>query len=107
MNVLGVAALLDAFEDMADAYSSGDGYVMGTNVEYGPKQEFGYHGGAYTPHMRPGIDATKAEMGRLAMQADDMDEFLKLTSLLLEGEVKSRAPVDTGNLRSSYTTQKL
>lgn len=107
MQLLGAATFLDALDDLKDTYSGGDGYVMGTNAPYAPPQEFGTYAQSGTPHLRPSIDATKREMGRLAAQADDLDQFLRLTALNLEAETKERAPVLTGHLRASYETQEL
>lgn len=108
MSLLGASAFLSGLEDMADTFSSdSDGYRVSTNVEYAAAQEFSTARMAGTPHFRPGADATKAKMARIATQASDLDEFLKLTALQWEAETKSRAPVDTGNLKASYTTDPL
>lgn len=107
MELVGAAAFLDALEDMKDAYSGGNGWVVGTNVPYSLPQEFGTYKMEGTPHVRPGIDRTRAEMGRLAVKADDMDEFLKLTAFHLEGEIKELAPHDTGHLEGSYEAEPL
>lgn len=104
-NVVGVAALLSAMENLEDAYNPSDDWVVGTNVPYSPHQEFGTYKMSAQPHMRPGIDATRAEMGRLAIEAEDIDEFIRLTAFHLEGEVKERSPVDTGHLRASYRAE--
>lgn len=108
MRLTGAAAFLDALDDLKDTYTAdGDGYVVGTNVPYSIHQEFGTYKMAAQPHVRPGIDATRAQMAEFATRADDLDEFLSLTAHHLEGEIKTRAPVDTGHLRASYRTEKL
>lgn len=108
MSLIGADAMADGFGELTDAFSSeSDGYRMGTPVPYSIHQELGTARQSGTPHLRPGMDATKAKMGQLAMQAGDLDEFLKLTALQWEAETKSRAPTDTGNLKSSYQTDPL
>lgn len=37
--------------------------------------------------------------------ADEAEKNMEIACLDLEGEIKSNAPVDTGNLRASYSTQ--
>ena len=108
MDLIGTAALLDGFDDMVDTFSGdSDGYRIGTPLEYGPPQEFGtaYQNG--TPHFRPGMDATRAKLGQIALQASDLDEFLKLAALQWQSETQSRAPVEYGTLQASYQVDEL
>ena len=108
MSLLGTAAFLEGVDDMVDMFSaSSDGYRVATNVEYAPHQEFSTAYQSGTPHFRPGLDATRAKLGQLALQASNLDEFLRLTAMTWQREVQTRAPVDTGNLRSSYTVSEL
>ena len=108
MNLLGAAAVVGGIDEMIDMFSGGsDGYRVATNVEYAAHQEFGTARQDGTAHFRPGMDATKAKMAQLATQASDLDEFLKLTALQWESETSSRAPVDTGNLKASWTAEPL
>lgn len=108
MSLLGAGAFLDGLDDMRDTFSGdSDGYRMGTAVEYADDQEFGTSAQPGTPHLRPGMDATKAQLPRISGKASGIDEWMRLVALRWEAETKSRAPVDTGNLRSSYTTEEL
>ena len=70
-------------------------------------QEFGTAHQSGTAHFRPGADATKAKMGQLALQANDLDDWLRLVASQWSAETKSRAPVLTGNLRDSYSVEEL
>ena len=100
--------MADGFGELTDAFSSeSDGYRMATTVEYAPYQEFGTAYQSGTTHFRPGADATKAKMGQLALQADDLDDWLRLVASQWSAETKSRAPVDTGNLRRSWSVEEL
>ena len=108
MSLVGAGAFLDGLDDMKDTFSGdSDGYRVSTNVEYAIHQEMGTSSQPGTPHFRPGMDDAKAKMGQLALQADSMDEWLRLTALQWEASAKSYAPVDTGNLRGSYSTEPL
>lgn len=108
MSLAGAGALIDGFDEMVETLGgSSSGYVMGTNVPYSVHQELGTSSQPGTPHVRPGMDATYAKMGRLALQADDVDEWLRLTALQWLRETKVRAPTDTGNLKSSYQVDEL
>ena len=100
--------MADGFGELADAFSSeSDGYRMATTVPYAPPQEFGTAYQSGTPHFRPGMDATKAKMGQLALQADDLDDWQRLVAYQWSAETKSRAPVLTGRLRDSYSVEEL
>ena len=108
MSLIGAGAMLDGFGEMADTFSgSSNGYRMATTVSYAPFQEFGTAYQSGTPHFRPGADATEAKMAQLATQADDLDEWVRLVAFQWERETKSRAPVLTGTLRSSWAAEPL
>lgn len=104
----GYARVISALEDLSDSLTaSGSGVVVGSNVEYAPHQEWGSQHQSGTPHVRPAVRAVGGNLSQIAANADDVDDLLLLLGLALEGEIKRRAPVDTGNLRSSYRTVKL
>lgn len=107
MQLLGAAAFLDGLDDMKDAFAAGDGgYRVGTPVRYAPHQEFGtaYQDG--TPHFRPGFDATMGHLPRLEAQASSIKGWMRLVALRWQAEAQSRAPVDSGTLRASYTVEE-
>lgn len=105
LNLIGVGAFVDALDDFTDAHTpSGSGVrIVGSNAEYASHQEFGTSRQAGTPHLRPAAHATQAQMAKLAVQADSLDDLLDRAALHLHGGVRHRAPVDTGYLRSSYS----
>lgn len=103
MRLFGAGALIDEMTERVAMMRAGDGYAVGSHLDYSLDQEYGNSHQAGTPHMRPGIDATRQHMARLALQADNLDEYLQLVSLRLVNEVQTRAPVDTGALRASYS----
>jgi hypothetical protein len=94
-------------EDTAAEWGGGGGYRVFSNVEYAYFQEYGTRYQSGTPHVRPGADKTRAQLGRIAVSADSLDEFLRKAALTLEGEIKKLAPVLTGSLRASYTTERI
>ncbi len=103
MSLTGVGSLVGAFDEMADLYTpSGEGWVVGTNVPYSVHQEYGTYKMSGTPHVRPGVDATRRQMASLAVRATSMDDFLRLTAFKLTNEIQERAPVESGNLQGSY-----
>jgi len=108
MSLLGAGAFLSGIDEMVETFDSDSGgYRLATNVQYADTQEFGSAFQDGTPHLRPGADATRAQMAQIATVAEDLDEFLKMTALRWESETKSRAPVDTGNLRASWSVSEL
>lgn len=107
-NLAGYASIISTLEDLQDSFSSdGGGVVVGTNVKYAPHQEFGTKYQQGTPHVRPAVERVGKDVERLAESADSTDDLLLMLGLAIEGEIKARAPVDTGNLRASYRTEKL
>lgn len=107
MKLLGTSTFLSALDDFTDQFTTDEAWVIGTNVEYAIHQEYGTRDQAGTPHVRPAIDDTRVQMARFATRASGLDEFMRLTALYLEGEIRRNAPVDTGHLRRSYTSQKI
>lgn len=130
MDLEGQAEFEAAIEDFAEDLTTDDPErVVGTNVEYAPHVEFGtaphtitgdplafpdgtggtafatevqHPGTDPQPHVRPGARATEGELARLAVQANSLEEFLDMAALHMEGEIKRRTPVESGNLRGSY-----
>jgi hypothetical protein len=105
ITVTGVDSFVSAIEEATN--QSEGAYRVSSNVNYSVFQEYGTRFQSGTPHVRPGVDATTQQMARIAVSANSLDDFLSRTADVLEGEIKSRAPVDTGNLRSSYTKSKI
>lgn len=105
--LLGMGSVLDELNDLTIEVGSDAVYVVGTNVTYSVHQEFGtvYQDG--TPHLRPAIRSTQSRIGQLAQKADSGDDLIRLIALDIEAGAKRRAPVDTGNLRASYTTERV
>jgi hypothetical protein len=106
-DLTGIESFQAEIEDTAAEWEGGRGYRVFSNVEYAVYQEYGTRYQSGTPHVRPGADKTRAQLGRLAVSADSLDEFLRKAALTLEGEIKQAAPVDTGTLRSSYQTERI
>lgn len=106
-NLAGYASLLSGLEDLRETVKWSGSVVVGTNTEYAPHQEFGTKYQQGTPHVRPAVQAVGGSVDRIAASADSTDDLLLLLGLAIEGEIKVRVPVDTGNLRASYRTEKL
>lgn len=106
-NLAGYASIISTLEDFKGSFSTDASVVVGTNTEYAPHQEFGTKYQQGTPHVRPAVQAVGGSVDRIASSADSADDLLLLLGLAIEGEIKTRAPVDTGTLRASYRTEKL
>jgi len=103
----GTESFQTEIEDTAAEWEGGRGYRVFSNVKYAYFQEYGTRYQSGTSHVRPGADKTRAQLGRIAVSVDSLDEFLRKAALTLEGEIKKLAPVLTGNLRASYTTERI
>lgn len=103
MSISGVSATIESTHDMQAFMSLGtDGYRVGTDVEYSIYQEYGTSTHSAQPHMRPAIDDTRRQLGKIAATSASLEDYLFKAAVYLEGETKRRAPVDTGRLRASY-----
>jgi len=103
----GFAAVMDGLSDLLEDMTTDATVVMGTNVAYAPHQEFGTRNMPAQPHVRPAIQSVSGRAEQVAAQADSAEDLLFMLGLRIETETKRRAPIDTGNLRASYRTEKL
>jgi len=87
LNVFGIAAALDMFQDVQDAVQPAV-WEVGTNVEYALYVEFGTEEHEAYPYLRPGIARAEKRFDELADKADDTDELVKLVALAIEEETK-------------------
>lgn len=125
----GAGAVENAIGDMVDNWGSGaEPREITNDTSYAPHVEWGtasheitvntapvltngtdffgkkvnHPGTDPQPYFRPAADATGAAMGRLALAANSLDEFLQLTSNYFYGEAVTRTPVDTGQLKRAW-----
>ena len=103
----GFDSINQGLEDVEEDWTGPSDYKVSSDVEYAFYQEFGTRYQSGTPHVRPGVDATKAKVARVAASASDIDEFMRKAANLTQREIQSRAPVNTGRLRSSYTVSPI
>jgi hypothetical protein len=131
----GVDSLLNTTDRIADEW--GDRrtvvYIVGTNVEYAPAVEFGsarhvirgdplrfevggevvfaqsvdHPGTDPQPFLRPALEAADRNLRTLAEGATSVEDFTRRVALFVEHEAKDRAPVETGNLRSSIRSERV
>ena len=86
---------------------------IGTNIEYGPYVELGTSKQRAQPYLRPAYDEKRGEALRevadvLKMNlpgAPKLKTALHAGGLVIEVAAKQKAPVLTGTLRSSITTE--
>lgn len=105
--LLGMGSVLTELENLSINIGTDAVYVVGTNVEYAIHQEFGTVNQSGQPHLRPAVRATRSRIGSLAQRADSGDDLIRLIALDIERGAKRRAPVDTGNLRASYRSERI
>lgn len=105
-NIAGYSSVVSAFEELREMWGSSGSVVVGTNVNYAPHQEWGTEHQRGTPHVRPAVQTVDGNVEQIASAADDADDLLLLLGLAIQGEIKTRAPVDTGNLRASYRIEQ-
>ena len=113
VKVLGIKELESKIRKMA-AGSSRAHARIGTNIEYGPYVELGTSRMRAQPYLRPAYDERKQEALKEVsdvlssnLLSGDMKlrDALYSGGLVIERAAKIKAPVLTGALRSSITTE--
>ncbi|MFC5970076.1 hypothetical protein ACFPYI_01910 [Halomarina salina] len=107
VNLTGVASLVGTLDALDARWTTEVTYVVGTNVEYAVHVEFGTSQMAAQPYLRPAAERTNRQLDQIAAQADSVEEFVRLAALEVEAISKDVVPVDTGNLQSSITAQRI
>jgi hypothetical protein len=109
---IGEKALAAKIAKMVRGASKGQARI-GTNIEYGPYVELGTSRMAAQPYLRPAYDENKQAALKeiadvLALNLPNgvrVKDALHAGGLVIEGPAKQKAPVLTGTLRSSITTE--
>lgn len=103
----GLGSALKALDGIQMRLDDNAVYVVGTNVEYAIFQEFGTSRQEGTPHLFPAARAVQRDAQRIAGDANTVEEAVKRLAFAVERGAKERAPVDTGNLKASYRTERI
>lgn len=104
MSLSGYGPTKRAFEQLRDEFGGDNGdavYVVGTNVEYAAYVELGTSSQEAQPYLFPAAKRVARDPARHVGEVQNLDDFIRQVALAIEREAKKRAPVDTGNLRSS------
>lgn len=107
VKLLGFNSVLNFFKDVQMRLDDNAVYVVGTNVEYAVFQEFGTRNMSAQPYLFPAARQVAREADRVAGDASSVEEAVKRLAFQIEREAKDRAPVDTGNLRSSIRAERV
>lgn len=103
----GLGSTLDMLSDLQMRFDDDAVYLVGSNVTYAIFQELGTSRQPAQPYLIPAAREVQRELPKLAQQADSMDDLLKTAAFKIEQKAKDRAPVDTGTLRASISSQKI
>ena len=108
VTVNGVTATLATFERAKQTVRSLPSYVVGASAEYAAYVEFGTSRNRAQPYLFPAARyVMRTEFDTLASAAASPADLIRRIALAIEREAKKRAPVDTGNLRSSIQAVRL
>lgn len=106
-NLIGFGQAMDVMKDLKNVVVS-DTWIVGTSVEYAAYVEFGTSKMKAQPYLRPAVrEVFTQDFSRLADQAENTNELVKLLALEVERKAKKKAPVDTGNLMGSIRAMPL
>lgn len=103
----GASALKNALQDFGDAFNANKSYVVYTDVEYAQYQEYGTVHQPGTPHFRPAVEKTSANFGQYLKNSSSIEVGLERAAQEVAATAARMAPVDTGQLRNSYTVQSV
>lgn len=106
-DLTGTASLVSTLDGIDERWTTDVTYVVGTDVKYAIHVEYGTSKMAAQPYLRPAAERTNRQLDQIAAQADDVEEFVRLAALEVEAISKEVVPVDTGNLQSSITAQRI
>lgn len=110
---VGEKALIDKIRKMATGSTRAHARI-GTNIEYGPYVELGTSRMRAQPYLRPALDEKRQEAlqevsdvlsSNLVRGGLKLRDALYSGGLVIEAAAKVKAPVLTGTLRSSITTE--
>jgi len=106
-SMIGFGQTMNVLQELRD-YVVTDTWIVGTSVEYAAFVEFGTSKMQAQPYLRPAVrEVFTQDFSRLAAQAEDSNELVKLLALEVERKAKKKAPVDTGNLMGSIRAMPL
>lgn len=102
MSITGVRESIRAIETIKEGWTSSSAWIVGVGAEYGAYVEFGTSQMEAQPYLLPAARyVLRTKFDELEAQAETLDDLVELLAIEIEAEAKRRAPVDTGNLRSS------
>lgn len=108
VSVNGVTRTLASFAGAKHKVKNLPSYVVGASAEYAAYVEFGTTSNRAQPYLFPAARyVMRTEFDSLASSARSVGDLIRRVALAIEREAKKRAPVDTGNLRSSIQAVKL
>jgi hypothetical protein len=132
LEIDGISKITAELDEIGDDWSGGGGWRVVNPVDYAAIIEFGrgpvtptnadvlrFEAGGevvYTmrsgpvapqPMIRPAVDETKRQVGAIARSSGNLDDFLQRMAFAIEGAAARRTPVDTGNLRSAWSSRPL
>jgi hypothetical protein len=106
MSVYGATETMEVIDDVRVGWTDDSRWIVGVGAEYAAYVEFGTSRMAAQPYLFPSaryVIRTEFDQieSRALSSATPMANIVARTARAIEREAKQRAPVDTGNLRSS------
>ena len=109
---VGQKALAAKIRKMTSGAGKGEARI-GTNIEYGPYVELGTSRQAAQPYLRQAYDEKRQAalqevsdvLSSTLLDGPKLKDALHAGGLVIEAQAKINAPVLTGTLRSSITTE--
>jgi len=102
MSVTGIQGAVDALKTLKTGWTDQSAWIVGVGAEYGAYVELGTATMDAQPYLFPAARyVMRTRFDALQAQANTLGELTELLAIEIEAEAKRRAPVDTGNLRSS------
>lgn len=105
IDVVGFTQTVASVNEVKNSLESDSTWIVGTNVEYAVYVEYGTEDMSAQPYLRPAVREAVREI-----ESEDFDNINSLIETLaysIEEKAKTKAPVDTGNLRRSIEAEQI
>ena len=108
VKVHGTRQAIQGIQKFRERWGHDSAWIVGVGAEYGAYVEFGTSRMQSQPYLFPATrHVMRSEFGEVEREAGSPQELVSALAHAIEAEAKRRAPVDTGNLRSSITAVRV
>jgi len=106
-SVTGVQQTMQLLTNIEAQFGSDALYIVGPTAKYGVFVERGTSTMEPQPYLEPALRSVAADIDEVTAGLTGTNEMIRAIALEVQTRARARAPVDTGNLRSSIEIQRV